>query len=123
MPKESYRYIFDLLDFADDIIAQISPEDADKEMHFMTLVYIEDILDKYGRGLVVESGRATGLSEDDIANLKYSANERMDAMRKTLAELVKQHDFDSTLDGKIEQFKREWRKVPLRGNDSPPIPW
>lgn len=110
MSKYAYQYIFDLLDFADYLINQIDSNDFDRAMYFTTLVYIENILDVYGRGLVVDSARTAGFSENDVADLKRRANDRLDTLRKALAHFVEKYDFDSVLDDHGEDLKKRWRK-------------
>ena len=124
MQGSAYMHIFNLLDFADEIAGRITPEASNKEQYFMTLVYIEDILDKYGRSFVRQEAIRAGLPDEESNSLTSEVNRRMDELRTTLAQLVQQYDFDTTLDHKISQFQREWRKAqPLRGNDSPPTAW
>jgi len=53
--KPLYQYIFDMLNYAEELTKHISPDEPDSSNYFMTLVYIEDILNKYGRGLVRQS--------------------------------------------------------------------
>lgn len=107
--KPLYQYVFDMLDYADAISVKITPEEYDKNNYFMTLVYVEDILDKYARGLVRESAAESG--QDGSAYLKL-ATERMDRLRKVIRRLSQTYDFDEILSKKGESFYLDWHKLP-----------
>lgn len=110
--KPLYQYIFDLLDYADAIAERISPSEPEKNNYFMTLVYIEDILDKYGRGLVVQSSREAGEDEADSRELLKRANQQMDALRKKIRLYSQQYDFDEVLSSRGKLMYEDWHKLP-----------
>ncbi len=112
MSTPSYLHIFNLLDFADDLTTRILAGDPDNSSYFLTLVYIEDILDSYGRSFVPTTAREAGCSEDEAQALKNEAASRMDALRHTLSELVNTYDFDRTMDEASRRFASEWHKRP-----------
>jgi hypothetical protein len=107
--KPLYQYIFDMLDYADVITAKITPEEHDKDNYFMTLVYVEDILDKYARGLVLQSATESG--QDGSMYLKL-ATDRMDGLRRTIRKLSQLYDFDEILRKRGDSLYQDWHKLP-----------
>ena len=105
--KPMYEYIDDLLDYSDELIALIQPENFENPNYFMSLIYIEDILDKYGRGLVSKSANEDGL---DGHALLVKANRRMDELRKSIRSLSEAHDFDDIIKERATQMVTNWVK-------------
>ena len=110
--KPLYQYIFDLLDYADELAKLILSGGQDNNNYFMTLVYIEDILDKYGRGLVLDSAKEYVPQGVDPSGLLKIATQRMDALRKTIRIYAQQYDFDETLKARGESMYQDWHKLP-----------
>lgn len=110
MNKQPYEHIFNLLDFADELAGRIKPGNPDNGNYFMTLVYVEDILDKFGRGFVLTTVQESGRSNDEADNLMHQATTRMDSLRQTIRQFAQLYDFDEVLDNKAKQLKREWHK-------------
>jgi hypothetical protein len=110
MTKQKYSHIFNLLDFADELINRIKPGELDNGNYFMTLVYIEDVLDTYGRGFVLTTARESGHSDNEASALMYTATARMDLLRQAINDLSQVYDFNDVLDGKAERFRRDWRR-------------
>lgn len=106
--KPLYKYIFDMLDYAEIISTKIKPGDHDNNNYFMTLVYVEDILDKYGRGLVIDSANESGQDGSELLKL---ANERMDKLRKTIRNLSQVYDFDEILINRGKGLYQDWHKI------------
>lgn len=107
--KPTYEYIFDLLDYADDLVELIpTVDDFERNQYFVTLVYIEDILDIYGRGLVLHS--ANDKEEGTGRELMGKATKRMDELRDKIHSLMRLYEFDSSLDEASKRIATRWRK-------------
>ena len=90
----------ELLDFADEISQLIPEADSDRFNYFMTLIYIEDILDKYGRGPMFQ--------EDPEA--KTEAIRRMDLLRGKIREYSETYNFDDNLKQRTDNIFLDWRR-------------
>lgn len=91
--------MLNLVRFAEELVSRIEnldPDDLDSGSYFMTLVYLEDIFDKYGR-----SYEWCGKSRGDVTR-------EMDRIRSMLAQYKITPDFQAAKASKIEQFQREW---------------
>lgn len=107
--KPIYEYIFDLLDYADDLAELIpSVDNYERNQYFVTLVYIEDILDIYGRGLVLHS--ANDHEEGTGRELMSKATKRMDELRGKIHNLMHLYEFDPSLDEASKRIATRWRK-------------
>ena len=102
-----YEYITELLDFAEKITLRIVPGEFENSSYFMTLVYIEDILDKYGRGMISMTAADAGL---DGHAMLAEANRRMDSLRKTISELNSAHEYDEALKSRAIELTKNWVK-------------
>jgi hypothetical protein len=110
--KLLYEYIFTMMDYGDRLAEMINLNDAgniDNGNYFISLVYIEDMLDKYARGLVLHSSEEAGL--DGSEQLKL-ANQRMDQLRANIRRFVQQGEFDDLLQKRGRQFYEDWHKLP-----------
>ena len=105
-----YQRMIELLDFADEIGDLIQQDDFDKNSYFMTLVYVEDILDKYGRGLASQSARDTALTEEQTSEIRKHLNARLDALRLRIRNFSQAYDFDEILTERGQFMLRDWRK-------------
>ncbi|HSX35358.1 MAG TPA: hypothetical protein VLH84_00315 [Patescibacteria group bacterium] len=103
-----FEQVLGLLDFANDIASKITTDEHDKNSYFMTLVYVEDILDIYGRMLIMRSASESGVSEAGISDLSRSANERLNKLRGQIRQFSQQYDFDDVLKSKGESMYRDW---------------
>ena len=110
--KPMYQYIFDMLEYADKIATLIQPGNSDNGNYFMTLIYIEDILDKYGRGLVFTSANEIG---EDGHELMIAATQRMDHLRATLHDLMITGQYNDVLETRCRTMVRDWT---LRSSES-----
>ncbi len=110
MNIQSYEHVFNLLNFADELTGRIKPGNPDNDNYFMTLVYVEDILDKYGRDFVLRAAQESGHSADEASAMMHQAAARMDSLRQTISSFAQLYDFNEVLDSKAKQFKREWHK-------------
>lgn len=100
-----HDFLNKMYDYADYLAAAIQPENRDNGSYFMSLIYIEDILDSYGRGLILSSAKQIGL--DGSAELS-EAHRRLDLLRGRIHDLAQQYNFDDDLLRKSEKFKRDW---------------
>lgn len=110
--KFLFQYIFEMLDYGDEISKLIQPDGRDNDSYFMTLVYIERILDNYGRGLVRQSARAVGYDDQQVNALVSEANVRMDILRKAIRAYSQMYNFDDSLKTWGEGMYRDWHKLP-----------
>ena len=95
-------YIENLLDFADEVARRMDGlDDFFRPSYLMSLVYVEDILDKYGR--VPE-----WIGEDP----EYRAYivERMEQLRSIINSYSQMDEFQEAKRMKAEQFNRDWSK-------------
>ncbi len=111
MEKPLYEYLFELLDFSDKLL-ELMPDENWDNSYFMTLVYIEDVFDKYGRGMVLQSAQDSGKSYDEARSLMSEANKRMDTLRSAIRKLAQERDYDETLKNRSEELVRNWVKLP-----------
>lgn len=108
--KPMYQYIFEMLDYADRIAALIQPGEYDNENYFMTLIYIEDILDKYGRGIAYQG--ASGGEDSDGHDRLVLATKRMDLLREQIRHFSQMYDFDEAIKDRGDSMYRNWHKRP-----------
>ena len=102
-----YEHIAELLDFAEVVAKRIVPGEFDNNNYFMTLVYVEDILDTYGRAVVSRSADENNL---DGHALKGDASRRMEALRSTIARLNSDHAFDEALVQSAGRLVKNWKR-------------
>ena len=109
--KPDYQYIFDLLDFAESLLERIDVSllNGDARNYFMTATYVEDILDKYGRGMVRQSAEDSGLNGSEHLHL---ATARMENLRRQLRILAQKGDFDEVLESRGNELYQNWHKLP-----------
>jgi len=108
--KPMYQYMAELLDFAEEISARIHQDEFENESYFMTLIYIEDILDKYGRGLASRSARDRGLTKEQILTVRIDLNTRLEALRAKIRNLSQAYDFDQAMTERAQSIIRDWQK-------------
>lgn len=109
--KPLYQYIFEMLDYADRIAALIQPGQRDNENYFMTLIYIEDILDKYGRSIAYHDSSENGDDVDGHDRLVL-ATKRMDLLREQIRYFSQAYDFDEVIQVRGEGMYRNWHRRP-----------
>lgn len=82
--KPLHQHIYDLLDFSDSLQAlmQESPDERDNFNYLTTLIYIEDVLDKYGRGFAHVENNHRGSEEVDTREFNSRVTSRMDELRR-----------------------------------------
>lgn len=105
-----YQHMIELLDFADEIGDLIQQDGFDKNSYFMTLVYVEDILDKYGRGLAFQSAHEYGLTEEQVSETRINLNARLEALRASIRNFSQMYDFDEVLVERGRGMFRDWQK-------------
>jgi hypothetical protein len=103
--KQLYDFLFSLYDYADYLADNISPENMDNNSYFMSLIYIEEMMDSYGRGLIHRT--ALSINASDTESLA-EAHRRIDLLRKRIRDLRSRYDFNGTSSGKdVVQYKLE----------------
>lgn len=109
--QELHNFLFKLYDFADYIADEIeSGRTQDVGGYFLTLVYIEQIFDRYGRGLIRNSSIAAGSTQDEASVALGLAHKRIDSLRNRLETLVENGNFDKTLEDAAKALTSVWVK-------------
>jgi hypothetical protein len=104
-----HDFLFDLYDFADTIAAKIQPGEPENNSYFMTLVYIEDIMDKYGRGLVLDAAQTADPPTTDPQALLRTANERLNQLRERIETLAREYNMGETITARAQQLAARWQ--------------
>ena len=105
-----YLYMSELLDFAEQVSTRIQQDEYENNSYFMTLVYVEDILDKYGRGLASQSAREAGLTEEQISAIRRDLNTRLEKLRDQIRNLSQVYNFDQAMIERSQSMIRDWQK-------------
>jgi hypothetical protein len=106
-----YQYIFNLLDFGDELFKQLADcDDYDRNNYILILIYIEDILDKGGRAIVSQSARQHLGSFEEGQKMKIEATKRMDMLRGQLNQLVATYDLDEIIKGRSAAIFQRWQR-------------
>lgn len=106
--KELHDFLFQLYDFADILADKIEHGTSDNlGAQFLTLVYIEQIFDMYGRDLISQSAREASL---DSGVALSEAHRRIDLLRARIQNLVETHNFNESLRQASEKILHEWSK-------------
>ena len=97
----SIGHIERLIEFSDEIIRCLERNEQpyNTSHYLMTLLYVEDILDKYGR-----QSQWIGDSEDS----QVMATKYLDYLRQLLRVHMKTEVFQVAKTAKIKQLQREW---------------
>ena len=106
-----HQRLVELLDFADEITGLVQKNEFDKNSYFMTLIYVEDILDKYGLGLASDSAREDGLTEEQVSEIRVLLNTRLEVLRATIRNFSQTYDFDKTISERGKEMLRDWHKL------------
>lgn len=106
--KKLYDFLFQLFDYADYLVEEINPNNPDNNNYFISLVYIEDIMDKYGRGLISKTGRE--LNPEDTESLE-EAHRKIDFLRKKINALKTAYDFNGVVINRTESLIRDWDRI------------
>ncbi len=94
-------YMEQLIAFGDEIVRRLELEPQERDNYFMTLVYIEDILDKYGRG-------SAWIGADQ--SHRMMVNKKMNDIRGVIRKYSQDYNFDEVLRAKGEQIYRGWHR-------------
>lgn len=103
--KQLYDFLFRLYDYADHLADSIKPNNPDNNNFYISLIYIEEMMDSYGRGLINET--AHQINQNDRDSLK-EAHRRIDLLRQRINQLRDEFDFDDVVTGKTEKLLRDW---------------
>lgn len=107
-PKQLHDFLFNLYEFADVLSAKIpDPQQpyATDAMLYPFMVYIEDIMDLYGRQLVVEAAKDAGL--DSEVSLR-EAHAKLDVLREVMAKLKQIPPAVEAVDRAALRIKNNW---------------
>lgn len=102
-------FLLELFDYADYIADRIQPNSLDNSSYFLTLVYIEDIMDAYGRGLIYRSLKNS--DEVKASATQSEAVQRLELLRGRIRSLSQQYDFDDTLTHCGKGMYQDWHKL------------
>ncbi len=112
-PKQLHDFLFSLYDYADYLADTISSQnDTDyNNSYYMSLLYIEDMMDKEGRMLIRRAAdQITGDGHDSLSE----AHHRLDLLRKRISDLRKEYSFIESASGRdivevrTESLVRDW---------------
>lgn len=103
--KKLHDFLFQLFDYADYLVEEINPNNPDNNNYFMSLIYIEDMMDKYGRGLISKTGRE--LNPEDTESLE-DAHRRIDYLREKINLLKDIYDFNGVVSKRSDSLIRDW---------------
>lgn len=106
--KALHEHIINLLDYAERLIGLIEEDENDRDNYFITLVYIEDIIDTYGRSMVHRSIIDSDI--DDDGSTKDQVNKRLDELRSNIKSLVEKYDFNDALQSHTHKLMDTWSK-------------
>jgi hypothetical protein len=108
--KEIIAYIFSTYDFADVLVKKIqNEEETENRQHFfLTLLYIEKIMDVYGRELIVRNAHEIQDASIDPDALLTEAHKRIDALRKHIHTFLDTREFTSTFQESGTAITRNW---------------
>jgi hypothetical protein len=106
--KKVYDFLFDLYDYADYIAGEIQPGNADNASYFMTLIYIEDIMDTYGRGLIHTTAINSADPGIDPSEALHEAHRRIDLLRERILSLKTEYNLGATVQQFTDKINRNW---------------
>ncbi len=86
-------HLLSLFDYADQLCSLIVTNDTKTRNYFMTLVYIEDIIDSYGRDILFTHSS----QNEDAEKSRETINRRLESLRKSIRTLSQMYNFDETL--------------------------
>ncbi len=106
-----YQYIFNLLDFGDELLKQLAEADEyNRNNYILILIYIEDILDKGGRAIVSKSAREHLGTYEEGEKMMIEATKRLDLLRGELKRLVASYDLDETIKFRSAAIFQTWQR-------------
>jgi hypothetical protein len=109
-PKELHDFLFKLYDYADYLIAELTKGNcSDANVYIASLVYIEDMMDTYGRSLVSQSMITLGADQGESL---AEAHRRIDHLRQDMMQLRKEYDFNNAIEQAEKRLSRNWAFTP-----------
>ncbi len=102
-----FKFLFQLYDYADYLADNIRPDGFDNKNYFMSLLYIEEMMDSYGRGLISRTAR--DINENDSKSLS-DAHRRIDLLRGRIRQLQTQYGFDDVINVKTQKLLQDWNE-------------
>lgn len=107
-----HENILQIAEFGNELSKRIlnnQVDESERDNYLITIIYIEDILDKYGRGMVVHEGESAGLTDDECKTLKKQVTENMDSIRENVKKLAELHDYQDLLKKRLEGILQQWQ--------------
>ena len=84
--EELHKFLFQLYDYADYLTDKIQPDNRDNDQYFMSLVFIERMMDGYGRSLATDAARDTGDHALNPDETHLKTNQRINQLRQRIRE-------------------------------------
>lgn len=99
--QQSNGHMENLIELAHELIKRLEAERDIylKRNYMMTLVYIEDVLDKYGRG-------SSWIGSDE--SHRKAIVSHLDYIRSVVSNYAKTAEFQEVKQSRIEQFTKRW---------------
>jgi hypothetical protein len=107
-PKQLHVFLFELYDFAYLLSTKMLDTNkpyATEASFYPFMVYIEDIMDSYGRQLILESAKDANLDAEE--SLK-EAHARLDTLREMLNNLKELPPVVDAVDEASKRIKNNW---------------
>jgi len=107
-PKKLHDFLFELYDFAHLLQTKMSNTESsysNNDVFYTFMAYIEDIMDIYGRQLIVESAKAAGIDERE--SLKH-AHMHLDILRSEMSKLKELPASTDAIDRACRRIKNNW---------------
>lgn len=119
---ELINFLFQLYDYADYLAQNIRPENnpIDNNNYFMSLIYIEEMMDSYGRGLIMKAAH----DDENYEQYRDEAHRRIGILRSKITELRNTYEFTDTTRGldviqyKTEKLLRDWPNINSQSSTS-----
>lgn len=103
--QELHGFLFKLYDYADYLAGEVEKDSLDRDSYFISMLYVEAMMDTYGRGLISQSAKESG--KDQSAALA-EAHRRIDLLRQQIDSLRHKYNFDEAIKQAGDRIKRDW---------------
>jgi hypothetical protein len=107
-PRQLHDFLFELYDFAYLLSTKMLDSNkpyATDASFYPLMVYIEDIMDTYGRQLILESAKAANLDEEESLR---EAHARLDTLREMMKKLREIPLVIDAVDVASKRIKNNW---------------
>lgn len=99
-----------MLEFAHQLADKINQDESESANYFRSMIYIEDMFDKYARGMVRQSMQDTGIGQEEIETTMKKINESVESLRAKIRDAVQTYAFDDELKNIGEALYQNWHK-------------